>query len=130
VQVELPNHDVLLIREADEISERSRRKITAAITRLTANTVVQVTEQDPSALGIAPEDMAALDAANDECALALIVSWKRGDVDVIPSVEQFLELSAKDYGAIMVALDPIIRAISLDFDPTPDHETPTVPDSV
>jgi len=129
--ITLSNGDIVELRDPKFIRERDRRALKLAyftIDQTTYDTLKGADEVEARAVKMAPADIEYLDKLNDHGIVALIKTWKRGDVNVVPGFEALQDLDMTSYGELSEAAAPLIEQIQLDFSPTPEgQESPTEP---
>lgn len=141
LRVELPRSQHAMLRDPEEVPERLRRPLLDAMEQVSvAVTAAGVTQAEIAAARDGDEELAAAigikamahgargrqRAANDLLIVALVESWSFATP---VSVESLLDLPGRTYDALVEACDPYLAAMSPDFDPSPDPDSPTRPSS-
>lgn len=116
----------VILRDAREISERTRRPIIAKATAMqqaAARLVAGIANE-----GVAEEEFLALYSFNDLVAVAFIKEWSW---ETPVAVENLLDLPAKAYDEILSVTAPLVTSLMPDFEGTKeaiaDPDSPTVP---
>ena len=146
-RIELPKDNWAELREPDEVSERGRRPILSAITRVTPAGWEALKKLNPeevkAAVGsgepndevvakvstLANDDLAALQAANDWCIVALVREWSFAQPITIDGA---LDLPGAAYDLLRDACAPAIETLFVSFEPVVeagkvDPDSPFVP---
>jgi hypothetical protein len=127
VIVQLPDNAHALLRDPSQVSERLRRPIMAAVSRLAAG--VDMTGKSESEIGtemLASGGMDTMNEVNDLLVVALVESWSYPQPITLDGV---LDLPGVAYDALRTAVSPHMGAMMPSFDVKPDTAgaTPGVP---
>ena len=132
----LPSGKTFELSATSQVTERQRRPVRLAFARVSAEAQALLSHaartKDPSGLhSLSAADQAVLLEVNDLVAAALIVKppWLAADETLTP--DSLLDLPAPDYDAIVELVGPLVGPFieGVDFDPTPDPNSPTPPSS-
>lgn len=135
-EVTLPNGDHVVFKDPADLTERARRTIKKAVTALAPETIAALADaadngREITASMFTAADLAVADDLNDASAVALIDTWDRAGVAVVPSADALLDLPSTSYDALIKAANPLIAQLSVDAsEPSPDPASPTPPASV
>ncbi len=127
VIVQLPDNAHALLRDPSQVSERLRRPIMSAVSRLASGVdVVGKSESEVGAEMLASGGMDTMNEVNDLLVVALVESWS---FPQSVSLEGVLDLPGATYDALRAAVSPHMTAMMPDFSPQPDPAgaTPSVP---
>jgi hypothetical protein len=142
LRVELPKGQYAVLRDPEDVPERLRRphmdarehvSATLMSTGTTEADIEAARDGEPGAaakLGLAMISGGATALkrnADDLLVAALVESWSYG-TDVTADTLQ--DLPGRAYDALLKACEPLAEAMSPDFGPSPDPQSPTSPSSV
>ncbi len=121
------------LRDPRDISERLRRPIVRAITRVSREGWLAIQappEQGPDGNPLPPrlpaEDLEAFGEANDAGIVALVKAWS---YPAPVSIDAVLDLPAADYDRLRAAVAPLIGEMFTSFEPSQDPDSPIAPSS-
>jgi hypothetical protein len=141
LRVELPKGQHAMLRDPEDVPNRLRRPHMDARERVSVSLVSSgATEADAVAaqagepgaamkLGLAMVSSGASGlkrAADDLLIVALVESWS---YEAAIGVEALQDLPGRSYDVLLAACEPLAAAMSPDFGPSPDPESPTSPSS-
>ncbi len=143
IRVNLPSGGWADIRDVADVTERQRRPIKRAQSKLGANgeflaavkaaqdlkgdeTELTPAEQSEIAagLGSAFDDLEEL---NDLLVAALVAGWSYGDVVTADACQ---DIPGRDLDALREAVTPYMAQLMPGFEPSPDPDSPTGPSTV
>lgn len=142
LRVDLPKGQHAMLRDPEDVPERLRRPHLDARERgAVAMAGAGVTEADAQAAQNGDREaatkvgLAAISSgsrgmkrdADDLLIMALVQSWSYEEP---VSVEALQDLPGRAYDLLLKACEPLASAMSPDFSPSPDPESPTSPSSV
>lgn len=126
--VQIPGGTATL-REPSEMTERQRRSVrNVMFDALGALGIDSITPGiDPESIHVDAGAGDVLFRLRDAAIAASLVSWT---LDVpLPTVDQIQDLPGDVYDALASATSGVSAGLSVNFDPTPDAESPTQPSS-
>ena len=127
--IELPNGQSAVLRNKDEVTERTSRAISRAYLKA-AGTALKISqmgfdETKPETWGVMSEisedDQNALDGYQAELIVGLVSQWTLGD---LPTVESVLDLPKSTFTALSDACDAEWNRDD-SFEPNPDPKADT-----
>lgn len=130
-RVELPTGAWCTLRPAAGTTERQRRPIRLTMARLSpgAKAAMDAVDDDHplDQDALTPADIEVMYDINDLVAVALVDTASFLPDGARCTVDDILNLPGGDYDAVLEAVSPFIGAVmsGIDFDPTPDRDSPT-----
>lgn len=126
--VEIPGGSAVL-RDPGELTERQRRRVRSALFAVAADALGDVAPD-----GTAPQTVhltagmgERMFEIRDAAIIASLVSWTLEAP--LPTVESVQDLPADLYDTLAVETAGLVSGLGVDFNPTPDPESPTGPPS-